>query len=139
VENPASYTLDQLTAMPRARLVKDVQCVTGWRVLQTEFAGVRLSRLPGAVTLKPGAKALRFTCFDGAQQGPRRDDQAQLAARQQPGQRGQHRPVSPRQPGRPYLPLEDGDLVTQDQNPGVLARSKRASKAGQPNTRSTTR
>jgi DMSO/TMAO reductase YedYZ molybdopterin-dependent catalytic subunit len=65
VENPASYTLDQLTAMPRTRLVKDVQCVTGWRVPQTEFAGVQLSHLLGAVTLKPGAKALRFTCFDG--------------------------------------------------------------------------
>lgn len=65
VEHQASYTLDQLTAMPSTRLVKDVQCVTGWRVAQTAFTGVPLSRLLDAAGVKPGAKALHFTCFDG--------------------------------------------------------------------------
>ena len=58
-----------------------------------------------------------------AQQGPRGDDQAQLAelaAGQQPGQRGQHRPVGPRQPRGLDLALEHGDLVPQDQDLGVL-------------------
>jgi hypothetical protein len=58
-----------------------------------------------------------------AQQGPRRHDQAQLtkpAARQYPRQRSQDRPVSPRQARRPDLTLEDGDLMTQDQDLGVL-------------------
>ena len=58
-----------------------------------------------------------------AQQGPRGDDQAQLAelaAGQQPGQRGQDRPVGPRQPRSPGLALEHGDLVAQDQDLGVL-------------------
>jgi len=58
-----------------------------------------------------------------AQDGARRDDQAQLAelaAGQQPGQRGQDRPVGPGQPGSLNLVLENGDLVPQDQDLGVL-------------------
>ena len=58
-----------------------------------------------------------------AQQGPRGDDQAQLAelaAGQQPGQRGQDRPVGPRQPRCLDLALEHGDLMAQDQDLGVL-------------------
>jgi hypothetical protein len=58
-----------------------------------------------------------------AQQGARGDDQAQpaeLAAGQQAGERGQHRPVGPRQPRGLDLPLEDSDLVGQDQDLRVL-------------------
>jgi DMSO/TMAO reductase YedYZ molybdopterin-dependent catalytic subunit len=64
VERPATYTLAQLTAMTRTRLVRDVQCVTGWRVPQTAFTGVLLSDLLAAAGVEPGATALRFTCFD---------------------------------------------------------------------------
>ena len=69
-----------------------------------------------------------------AQQGPRGDDQAQLAelaARQQPGQRGQHRPVGPRQPRGLDLALEDGNLVPQDQDLRVLG-TVRAGEQGKP-------
>jgi hypothetical protein len=58
-----------------------------------------------------------------AQQGPRGDDQpqlAELAARQQSGQRGQDRPVGPRQPRRLDLTLEDSDLMAQNQHLGIL-------------------
>jgi hypothetical protein len=58
-----------------------------------------------------------------AQHSPRGDDQAQLAelaAGQHPGQRGQHRPIGPGQPRSLDLPLEDGDLVPQDQDLRVL-------------------
>ncbi|WP_203827674.1 molybdopterin-dependent oxidoreductase [Actinoplanes palleronii] len=65
VERPATYTMDQLAGMPRTRLVRDVQCVTGWRVPQTAFTGVLLSDLLAAAGVRPGATALRFTCFDG--------------------------------------------------------------------------
>jgi len=51
--------------MPQTTLVKDVQCVTGWRVPDTEFGGVLLSRLLDAAGVQPAGKALRFTCFDG--------------------------------------------------------------------------
>ncbi|MFG3498375.1 molybdopterin-dependent oxidoreductase [Streptomyces sp. NPDC047928] len=66
VERPATYTLDGLRALPQTRLVRDVQCVTGWRVPKTPFEGVPLSRLLDAAGVRPGARAIRFTCFDGA-------------------------------------------------------------------------
>lgn len=66
VDRPATYTLDGLKALPQTRIVRDVQCVTGWRVPGTPFEGVRLSALLNAAGVRPGAKAVRFTCFDGA-------------------------------------------------------------------------
>lgn len=66
VDRPATYTLAALKALPQTRMVRDVQCVTGWRVPETPFEGVRLSALLDAAGVRPGAKAIRFTCFDGA-------------------------------------------------------------------------
>ncbi|MFF2073596.1 molybdopterin-dependent oxidoreductase [Kitasatospora sp. NPDC058162] len=66
VERPASHRLADLQAMPQRRLVKDVQCVTGWRVPDTPFEGVPLAHLLDAAGVRPGAKAVRFDCFDGA-------------------------------------------------------------------------
>lgn len=54
------------------------------------------------------------------------NDQAylpEMAAGQQPGQRGQDRPVSPGQPRWPGLPLEYRDLMAQDEDLGVLSVS----------------
>lgn len=65
VEHPASYRLSDLHALPQVRLVRDVQCVTGWRVPKTAFSGVRLSTLLDAAGVKDEGAALRFTCFDG--------------------------------------------------------------------------
>ena len=65
VDRPKTYTLDDLRALPQTRLVKDVQCVTGWRVPGTPFEGVRLSRLLDAAGVRSTAAAVRFTCFDG--------------------------------------------------------------------------
>ena len=65
VERPATYTLAQLQAMRPTRLVRDVQCVTGWRVPQTAFTGVLLSELLDAAGVRPEGKAVSFTCFDG--------------------------------------------------------------------------
>ncbi|MEW1645861.1 MULTISPECIES: molybdopterin-dependent oxidoreductase [unclassified Streptomyces] len=66
VDRPATYTLADLRALPQTRLVKDVQCVTGWRVPGTPFEGVRLSRILDAAGVRATAGAVRFTCFDGA-------------------------------------------------------------------------
>jgi DMSO/TMAO reductase YedYZ molybdopterin-dependent catalytic subunit len=66
VDRPATYTLPALRALPQTRLVRDVQCVTGWRVPETPFEGVRLSTVLDAAGVRPSAKALRLTCFDGA-------------------------------------------------------------------------
>ncbi|MFF4546194.1 molybdopterin-dependent oxidoreductase [Streptomyces sp. NPDC001435] len=65
VDRPRSYTLADLRALPQTRLVKDVQCVTGWRVPGTPFEGVRLSDLLDAAGVRGSGKAIRFTCFDG--------------------------------------------------------------------------
>ncbi|MEV1093794.1 molybdopterin-dependent oxidoreductase [Streptomyces microflavus] len=66
VDRPGSYTLDELRALPQTRVVRDVQCVTGWRVPQTAFEGVTLSRILDAAGVQARGRAIRFTCFDGA-------------------------------------------------------------------------
>ncbi|WP_411132885.1 molybdopterin-dependent oxidoreductase [Streptomyces sp. C10] len=66
VRHRSSYRLADLRGLPQTRLVRDVQCVTGWRVPGTPFEGVRLSTLLDAAGVRPGAGAVRFTCFDGA-------------------------------------------------------------------------
>jgi DMSO/TMAO reductase YedYZ molybdopterin-dependent catalytic subunit len=65
VDRPATYTLDDLRGMRQTRIVRDVQCVTGWRVPGTPFEGVQLSALLDAAGVRPSARAIRFTCFDG--------------------------------------------------------------------------
>jgi DMSO/TMAO reductase YedYZ molybdopterin-dependent catalytic subunit len=65
VDRPVTYSLAQLQSMPQTKLVKDVQCVTGWRVPKTEFDGVLLSHLLDLAGVKPAGKAIQFTCFDG--------------------------------------------------------------------------
>lgn len=65
VANTASYTLADLRRMPQTRLVRDVQCVTGWRVAATPWEGVRLSHLLELAAVRDEATAVRFTCFDG--------------------------------------------------------------------------
>ncbi|NEB78378.1 molybdopterin-dependent oxidoreductase [Streptomyces sp. SID14478] len=65
VDRPVTYTLPELRALPQTRLVRDVQCVTGWRVPGTPFEGVRLSRILDAAGVRPTARAVRLTCFDG--------------------------------------------------------------------------
>jgi DMSO/TMAO reductase YedYZ molybdopterin-dependent catalytic subunit len=79
VDHPTSYTLAQLRALPQTRMVRDVQCVTGWRVPETPFEGVRLSRLLDAAGVRSGAGAVRFTCFDGTYTESLTLDQARRA------------------------------------------------------------
>ncbi|MCL8012332.1 molybdopterin-dependent oxidoreductase [Streptomyces sp. AS02] len=79
VDHPRTYTLAELRALPQNRLVRDVQCVTGWRVPGTPFEGVRLSRLLDAAGVRQGAGAVRFTCFDGTYTESLTLDQARRA------------------------------------------------------------
>jgi DMSO/TMAO reductase YedYZ molybdopterin-dependent catalytic subunit len=66
VRSPTTLRLSDLRAMQQTKLVRDIQCVTGWRVPHYPFSGVRLADLLDAAGVEPGAKAVRFTCFDGA-------------------------------------------------------------------------
>jgi DMSO/TMAO reductase YedYZ molybdopterin-dependent catalytic subunit len=66
VDHPMTLSLDDLNAMPQTALVKDFQCVTGWRVPQVHWSGVALPDLLDHVGVQKGATALQFTSFDGA-------------------------------------------------------------------------
>ncbi|WP_329042678.1 molybdopterin-dependent oxidoreductase [Streptomyces sp. NBC_00178] len=66
VDRPRTYSLADLRALPRTRVVHDVLCTDGWRVENTPFDGVKLADLLDAAGVRPEGKAIRFTCFDGA-------------------------------------------------------------------------
>lgn len=65
VDRPLSLTLADLQAMPATRLVRDFQCVTGWRVRGVRWQGVALSELLDRAGVQPAARALRIESFDG--------------------------------------------------------------------------
>jgi DMSO/TMAO reductase YedYZ molybdopterin-dependent catalytic subunit len=66
VDRDISLTYDEITAMPKTHLVRDFQCVTGWRVPQVPWAGVRLGDVLDRAGVQPEARAVRFVSFDGA-------------------------------------------------------------------------
>jgi DMSO/TMAO reductase YedYZ molybdopterin-dependent catalytic subunit len=65
VERPLNLSTADLKEMPPTHLVKDFQCVTGWRVRQVPWTGVALAAVLDAAGVKDGARALRFESFDG--------------------------------------------------------------------------
>jgi DMSO/TMAO reductase YedYZ molybdopterin-dependent catalytic subunit len=65
VDTPSQLTVADLRAMPATRLVKDFQCVTGWRVMDVPWTGVRLADLLDHVGAQPAGKAVLFKSFDG--------------------------------------------------------------------------
>jgi DMSO/TMAO reductase YedYZ molybdopterin-dependent catalytic subunit len=65
VRRPGRYTLAELQAMPQTELVRDFQCVTGWRVPDVPWGGVRLSQLIDLADPAPEVTAVRLTSFDG--------------------------------------------------------------------------
>ena len=65
VSSPKTLTMSDLAALPQTSLVKDFQCVTGWRVPQVHWSGVRLSDLLDSVGTTAAATAVRFTSLDG--------------------------------------------------------------------------
>ncbi|MDQ1686383.1 MAG: hypothetical protein QOC82_3120 [Frankiaceae bacterium] len=65
VEHELTLTLAQLQELPRTRLTRDFQCVTGWRVPDVHWEGVRLATLLDRAGVQPGQTAVRFTSYDG--------------------------------------------------------------------------
>ena len=66
VDQETVLTFGELTAMPKTHLRRDFQCVTGWRVPDVQWAGVRLAEVLDRAGVKPEARAVRFVSFDGA-------------------------------------------------------------------------
>jgi DMSO/TMAO reductase YedYZ molybdopterin-dependent catalytic subunit len=64
VAHPAAYSLADLQSMPQTSLVRDFQCVTGWRVPQVHWTGVRVADLLDLAGPGPTAAALRIRSFD---------------------------------------------------------------------------
>ena len=60
VGSPASYSLADLKAMPRAEQVSDFHCVTGWSVTGVRWAGVRIADLLERAGATSSVGALRF-------------------------------------------------------------------------------
>ena len=66
VERPATLDLtDVRRRLPQTQLTKDFQCVTGWRVPDVPWEGVRLGALLDEVGVRDGATHVRFWSFDG--------------------------------------------------------------------------
>jgi DMSO/TMAO reductase YedYZ molybdopterin-dependent catalytic subunit len=65
VRQPGRHTLADLRAMPQTELVRDFQCVTGWRVPDVPWTGVQLGHLLDLAGPAPEATAVRLTSFDG--------------------------------------------------------------------------
>ncbi|ONH23363.1 molybdopterin-dependent oxidoreductase [Pseudofrankia asymbiotica] len=65
VNRPVTLTLAELEAMPQTAMTRDFQCVTGWRVDDVHWSGVRLTDLLDRVQTRSTAKAVIFRSFDG--------------------------------------------------------------------------
>jgi DMSO/TMAO reductase YedYZ molybdopterin-dependent catalytic subunit len=66
VDRPLTLSLVDLRAMPATHLVRDFQCVTGWRVPSVHWTGALLSDVLDAAGVMPKGTALSFHSFDGA-------------------------------------------------------------------------
>ena len=65
VERTLDLGFDDLVAMPATALTRDFQCVTGWRVADVAWRGVKVADLLDAAGVRADAKAIRLTSFDG--------------------------------------------------------------------------
>ena len=65
VDRPLDLSLDDLLARPQSELILDFQCVTGWRVPDVRWKGVRLADLLDEAGVAAGATHLRIWSFDG--------------------------------------------------------------------------
>jgi DMSO/TMAO reductase YedYZ molybdopterin-dependent catalytic subunit len=66
VEHPTTFTLRDLQSMPKTSFTKAFQCVTGWRVPDVHWEGVKLSDILERVGVQPSAVAVSFDSYDGA-------------------------------------------------------------------------
>lgn len=80
VEREITLTYDEVVAMRPTSLTRDFQCVTGWRVHDVLWKGVRLGDVLDRAGVAADARAVQFTSFDGVYtesltlQQARRDD-----------------------------------------------------------------
>jgi len=78
VDRPRTFTLDDLKALPSTTFTKTFQCVTGWKVPDVAWRGVRLSDVLKEVGVQQRAVALTFESYDGLDTESLTVDQAHL-------------------------------------------------------------
>jgi DMSO/TMAO reductase YedYZ molybdopterin-dependent catalytic subunit len=66
VDRPLDLSLADVLARPQRELTLDFQCVTGWRVQDVRWKGVRVADLLDEAGVSAGATHLRIWSFDGA-------------------------------------------------------------------------
>ena len=66
VRTPLTLTMADLRAFPPLQLTRDFQCVTGWRVRDVKWTGVRLADVLDRAGVEEGAGGVVFRSFDGA-------------------------------------------------------------------------
>ena len=65
VDTPLELGYDDLLERPMVGITRDFQCVTGWRVPDVEWAGVKVADLLDEAGVADGATHLRFFSYDG--------------------------------------------------------------------------
>jgi DMSO/TMAO reductase YedYZ molybdopterin-dependent catalytic subunit len=65
VAHELTLTTDDLKSRPRTQLTADFQCVTGWRVRNVKWEGVRLSALLDEAGADSDQHAVQFVSYDG--------------------------------------------------------------------------
>ncbi|MFL6515472.1 MAG: sulfite oxidase-like oxidoreductase [Chthoniobacterales bacterium] len=64
VDNPRSFTFDELNALPQFHDVSDFHCVTTWSKFDVPWSGVAFFTLADIVRPKPDAKHVLFGSYD---------------------------------------------------------------------------
>ncbi len=65
VESPYTLTWKNYMALPQVKDVSDFHCVTSWSRMDNEWIGVRFKTLAEKAKLKPSAKYVYVTGYDG--------------------------------------------------------------------------
>ena len=66
VDEERTFSYDDIVAMTPTSLTRDFQCVTGWRVHDVRWRGVRLADVLDRAGVQPDARYVLFKSFDGA-------------------------------------------------------------------------
>jgi DMSO/TMAO reductase YedYZ molybdopterin-dependent catalytic subunit len=65
VDRELDLSFSDLLDLPSTEVQRDFQCVTGWRVPDVHWKGVRLSKVLDRAGVQDDATAVRFLSFDG--------------------------------------------------------------------------
>ena len=64
VEEPTSFTYEELRALPRVNQISTFHCVTGWTVQNVHWGGVRMAEVLKRARPLPGEGALQFVSME---------------------------------------------------------------------------